>query len=209
MPVHSDTQSIAKTLDTLMLGGLAILPTETVYGLAARADNKASIDRLYTLKGREFDKPLALCVESIDMAESYGFMRGLAAELAQEFWPGPLSLIIKAKSSKLDDRLYGQNKNGRKTISLRCPEADWLKSLGGLPLALTSANPSGQTAPTNIEQASAYIGDGVDAILLGPPCAVGVSSTILAIDGREATILRQGNLTPEDFMAFNIQGQDW
>ncbi len=209
MPAHSNTQSIAETLEALALGGLAILPTETVYGLAAPADNKASIDRIYTLKGREFDKPLALCVENIKMAESYGFMRGLAAELAQEFWPGPLSLIVKAKGSKLDDRLYGRNNNGRKTISLRCPEADWLKSLGGMPLALTSANPSGQDAPTNVEQASAYIGDGVDAILSGPPCAVGVSSTIFAIDGREATILRQGSLTPEDFMAFNIQGQDW
>ena len=209
MPAYSDTHSIAETLDALAHGGLAILPTETVYGLAARADRKASIDRIYTLKGREFDKPLALCVENIEMAETYGFMRGLAAELAQEFWPGPLSLIVKAKRSKLDDRLYGRNKNERKTISLRCPEADWLKSLGGMPLALTSANPSGQEAPVNVNEASTYIGDGVDAILSGPPCTLGVSSTILAIDGREAKILRQGNLTPEDFMAYNIQGQDW
>lgn len=207
MPAQTD--SLIKTMDALSHGGLAILPTETVYGLAARADIKASIDRIYTVKGRDFDKPLALCVENLDMAETYGFMSGLAAELAQEFWPGPLSLIVKARRSKLDPRLYGKDKHGRKTISLRCPQADWRTSINGLPLALTSANPSGLKAPLNIDDAIAYIGDGVDAIAKGPPCAIGVSSTILAIHGREATVLRQGSVKPEDLVAFNIQGQDW
>lgn len=209
MPTQANTHTVTETMDTLRHGGLTILPTETVFGLAARADNKASVDRIYTVKGREFDKPLALCVENLDMAETYGFMSGLAAELAQEFWPGPLSLIVKARRSKLDPRLYGKDKNGRKTISLRCPQADWRKSINDLPLALTSANPSGLKAPLNVDEAITYIGDGVDAILSGPPCAIGVSSTILAIHGREAMVLRQGSVTPEDLVAFNIQGQDW
>ena len=196
-------------VDTLRHGGVAILPTETVYGLAARADDKNAIDRIYQIKGRDFDKPLALCVDNLDVANSFGVMSGLAAELAENFWPGPLSLVVKARAKKLDPRLYGRNGHGRKTISMRCPQADWLRSLKDIPLALTSANVSGQPAPLNVKDASDYIGDEVDIIYDGPPCQIGVSSTILAIEGRRAMILRQGSLQAEDFSAFNIEGEDW
>jgi len=206
--------ALSHTIDTLTHGGIAILPTETVYGLAGRADNKEAIDRIFALKGRKFDKPLALCVENLDKADAYGVMSGLAGELAQAFWPGPLSLVVKARRviagrTKLDARLYGQNERGQKTISMRCPQADWTAAMQGLPLALTSANPSGEAAPLNIDEANAYIGDGVDAIHSGPPCSLGISSTILSVQGRKATILRQGTLTAEDFVAFNIEGDDW
>jgi len=201
--------TLSHTLNTLKNGGIAILPTETVYGLAARADNKEAIDRIYHIKGRDFDKPLALCVENMEMANSYGLMTGLARELADAFWPGPLSLVVKTQNRKLDSRLYGQDKHGNKTISMRCPQASWLTSIHGIPLALTSANPSGQAAPLNVDHAVSYIGDGVDAIYGGPPCDVGISSTILSIDGRKATILRQGSVTPEDLITFNIEGDDW
>jgi len=201
---------LTHTINTLLHGGIAILPTETVYGLAGRADNPEVVNRIYALKGRDFDNPLALCVENIGMANTYGTMTGLASELAQSFWPGPLSLVVKARGhNKLDSRLYGKNQRGQITISMRCPQADWLASIQDIPLALTSANPSGQPAPLSSDQAAAYLGDGVDAIYSGPPCHVGVSSTILSIDGRQVKILRQGSLYPEDFVAFNIEGDDW
>jgi len=188
--------NISTTITTLNNGGVAILPTETVFGLAGRADHQETVDRLYTIKGRNFDKPLALCVENLEMANSYGHMSGLASELARAFWPGPLSLVVKARHNKLDSRLYGENIKGQKTISMRCPQSDWRKALKGLPLALTSANPSGKAAPLNIEDAVSYIGESVDAILEGPPCPIGLSSTILAIKDRHITILRQGSLGP-------------
>jgi len=181
---------LTHTINTLLHGGIAILPTETVYGLAGRADNPEVVNRIYALKG--------------------GTMTGLASELAQSFWPGPLSLVVKARGhNKLDSRLYGKNQRGQITISMRCPQADWLASIQDIPLALTSANPSGQPAPLSSDQAAAYLGEGVDAIYSGPLCHVGVSSTILSIDGRQVQILRQGSLYPEDFVAFNIEGDDW
>ena len=202
-------QTLSTTITALNHGGVAILPTETVFGLAGRADQKETVGRLYTIKGRDFDKPLALCVENLEMANIYGHMSGLASELASAFWPGPLSLVVKARNKKLDPRLYGQNTKGQKTISLRCPQADWRKALQGLPLALTSANPSGQASPLNIEDAVGYIGERIDAILDGPPCAIGLSSTILAIEDRHITVLRQGSLGPKDFISFDIAGDDW
>ena len=86
-------QTLSTTITVLNHGGVAILPTETVFGLAGRADQKETVDRLYTIKGRDFDKPLALCVENLEMANIYGHMSGLASELASAFWPGPLSLV--------------------------------------------------------------------------------------------------------------------
>ena len=191
-------------VDLIENGGVAILPTETVYGLAGRADQSETIDKIYNIKGRDFNKPLALCVNTIAMANHYGFMTGLAEELAKAFWPGPLSLIVKARNIELDPRLYGRNSRGEKTISMRCPQADWTASMKELPLALTSANPSGEPAPINIQQATAYIGAKVDAIYNGSPCEIGVASTILLIEGQNGTILREGSLTAKDLTAYNI-----
>ena len=205
----SRVHSLSHVVDTVINGGVTILPTETVYGLAARADDKNAIDRIYQIKGRDFDKPLALCVDNLDVANSFGVMTGLAADLAEHFWPGPLSLVVKARRKELDSRLYGRNPQGRKTISMRCPQSDWRKPLKDIPLALTSANPSGQPAPLNVNEATDYIGESVDTIYGGPPCQLGISSTILAIEGRKAMILRQGTLQAEDFVAFNIEGDDW
>jgi len=203
------TSPLSHMVDTLIHGGVAILPTETVYGLAGRADDKEAVDRIYAVKGRAFAKPLALCVPHLEAAHIYGQMSGLAGELAKAFWPGPLSLIVRARNNKLDKRLYGRNAQGQKTISMRCPQADWTQALQDIPLALTSANPSGLAAPLNIDDAAAYIGDSVDAIYGGPPCSIGISSTILSIEGHKAQILRQGSLTPKDFARFNIEGDDW
>lgn len=203
--IMPDTVQIEAALKTLHGGGLAILPTETVYGLAARADMPNSVARIYELKGRDFDKPLALCVENLDMAKDYADMSGLAGALAQTYWPGPLSLVVKARNTGLSPHLYGRKGTGEKTISLRCPQASWRPFINGLPLALTSANPSGQDAPLNIRDAKTAIGQGVDTTLSGPPCALGISSTILAIEGRHARVLRQGSLTLEDFNAFDIE----
>lgn len=202
----SHIANIEEVFRTLRGGGLAILPTETVYGLAARADMPDSVAGIYELKGRGFDKPLALCVEHLDMAQDYADMSGLAAELAQAFWPGPLSLVVKARNKGLSPQLYGHNNSNHKTLSFRCPQANWRPFINGLPLALTSANVSGQDAPLNMQDAQKTIGHGVEAILSGPPCELGISSTILAIEDNTARILRRGSLSLQDFSGFNIQG---
>lgn len=193
---------IAIALET---GGTAIVPTETVYGLAARADNAQAVDRIYQIKGRSFDKPLALCVKDMSAAVLYGQMSGFAKDLAAAFWPGPLSLVVKAKpgAPKLDARLYGENKLGEPTIALRCPQADWISLIDpDIPIALTSANPSGENAPRTLPEAKAYIGDKVDYTYNGADCAVGISSTIMTVEERGFKILRQGSIKAEDIAPF-------
>lgn len=193
---------IAQALEN---GGTALVPTETVYGLAARADKTQAVDRIYQIKGRSFDKPLALCVKDLDAALEYGEMSDFAKDLAIAFWPGPLSLVVKASSDgpKLDTRLYGQNLKGESTISLRCPQTDWISRINSnIPVALTSANPSGSPAPRSLQDAKANIGDKVDFIYDGADCAIGISSTILAVDTHSFKILRQGSIKAEDIAPF-------
>ena len=132
-------------------------------------------------------------------------MSDFAKDLAIAFWPGPLSLVVKASSggTKLDTRLYGQNLKGESTISLRCPQTDWISRINSnIPVALTSANPSGSPAPRRLQDAKAYIGDKVDFIYNGADCAIGISSTILAVDTRGFKILRQGSIKAEDIAPF-------
>ncbi|MEE9347940.1 MAG: L-threonylcarbamoyladenylate synthase [Robiginitomaculum sp.] len=194
---------IASLMQVLAGGGVAIAPTETVYGLCARADKPAAISRLYVLKGRGGDKPLALCVAGLPMARLYGTFSPLAGQLAEAFWPGPLTLVVPAVNPRaLDKRLY----NGA-TIALRCPDIDWAKSLTA-PLALTSANRAGAPDSLTATAAKAALG-AVDAILeddeaINPRAK---PSTIIAIQGgNRARILRAGALGAKNFAAFNI---DW
>jgi L-threonylcarbamoyladenylate synthase len=185
--------------------GVVILPTETVYGLAARADTSSAIDKIYAIKGRAFNKPLALCIRDIKQAEVYGQFSPLAQELANHFWPGPLSLIVPTKfDAGLDTRVLGKGANGQKTISFRCPDANWRDELS-LPLALTSANRSGEPETLSAKAAVSALGHEVEAVLDGPDCSVGLASTILTINGNTARVLRQGSLTPEDFAPFDIE----
>ena len=79
-------------------GGVALLPTETVFGLACRAMNQNAVDKIYAIKGREFDKPLAVCVHSLEQAEDLGTFNPLARKIAHEYWPGPITIIVKAKA---------------------------------------------------------------------------------------------------------------
>lgn len=189
-------------------GGVCILPTETVYGLAGHAYNSDAIDKIYAIKGRDFNKPLALCVRDIGMMYEYTSDIDIAPLLTAVFWPGPLSLVVEADLDchPFDRRLMGKNEDGKKTISFRCPDAEWRKKISIMPLALTSANRSGESDTRTAHDARAAIGAEVDYILDGPDCEIGVASTILAVKGKTAKVLRQGSLGPEDFAPYDI---DW
>ena len=112
-------------------GALLLLPTETVWGVAARADNSAAIDKLYAAKGRDFNKPLALCIASLEQAQKFGVFNAQALELAQHHWPGPLTIILSAAPIAIDTfdpRAFGAL-GKQKTIAFRCPDSDWRKGL--------------------------------------------------------------------------------
>lgn len=183
---------IKKTLDA---GGVCILPTETVYGLAADAKNNEAIDRIYNIKGRDFDKPLAVCVSGLAQAAQLASINPTAQHLAERFWPGSLTLVLPTHGKILDKRCYQG-----KTIALRCPDIDWRKSLTQTPLALTSANRSGKadatTAPTDLD---------VDAVLDGGPSPAGIASTILLVEGDKIKCLREGALKAESLSEFDIE----
>ncbi len=204
--------------------GCVIVPTETVYGIAARADSAAACERIYKIKGRSFDKPLPVCVTSLEMAETLAQFSPLARELAQTFWPGPLTLVLPIRG---DAAITQRAQSRAGTIALRHPDCGWAAHLAQLgwpePLALTSANPSGAPSPTSAQMAYERLSEpalrDIDLILDDGPCndgpcddgfcGAGRESTILAIspkqeNNRQAQILRQGALAKTAFEPFNI-----
>lgn len=177
----------------LAAGDVALLPTETVYGLAARADMPSAVSKIYDIKGRDFDKPLAVCVRNIGQAKNLAQFDVVSQQLAETFWPGPLTLVLNAKTAfNLDDRVTG-TLQGVQTIALRCPDAPWRKSIEQ-PLALTSANRSGQPDCVDYDSAMSELGDEIAASLPTNATLSGAPSTIIRIDAGKITILRQGEL---------------
>jgi len=181
---------------SLNSGDLAILPTETVYGLAGAARFPMAIDAIYAAKGRDFDKPLAVVVPDLPTAEILAEFSETSRDLADKFWPGPLTLVLNAKKNlPLDPRTLGIFE-GQTTIALRCPDTEWRSKLTG-PLALTSANQSGQPDLTRMEDVeklpSAFFENIQWSIESDEPMS-GKATTILRVSGNEIIVLRQGEL---------------
>jgi len=180
--------TLSKISATIHQGGVCILPTETVYGIACRADDSAAIDRIYAIKGRDFDKPLAVCVRGIEAAQKLAQFDETAKRLADEFWPGALTLVLPVQSKTLDKRCYQGE-----TIALRCPDIAWRESFE-IPLALTSANKSGEPAAT-----TADTGLEVDTVLDTGPSRKKIPSTILLVKDGTIKCLREGALKAATF----------
>ena len=186
--------SLTRITEIIDKGGVCILPTETVYGIAALAENKNAIDRIYAIKGRDFDKPLAVCISDLEGAKRLAQFDETALRLARKFWPGPLTLVLPAADKVLDTRCYQGN-----TIALRCPDIEWREAFT-TPLALTSANRSGEPASITAQNDL-----DVDAILDTGPSREKSPSTILNIKDGKITCLRAGALNPDAFAEFNIE----
>jgi len=212
----------ADAFQTLRSGGLVALPTETVYGLAAHAADPLAVQRIYAVKTREAGKPLALCVDSLETARKYGEFSSLACELADTFWPGPLSLIVPAKpNTPLVAVIYGQDEHGP-TLSLRCPKIDWAPHCKDLPIVLTSANLSGGPNPKTAQDVLNVLAGNIDMVIDNPDRPPehmtkrqaarsgqsprsGQASTLLSVNQRRAKILRPGALEVKAFAAFDIE----
>ena len=186
--------SLSEIKEHLNFGHVCILPTETVYGIACRADNPDAIDRIYAIKGRDFDKPLAVCVRDVEAAKKLALFDETAQRLAREFWPGPLTLVLPVQSKTLDKRCYQGE-----TIALRCPDIEWREHFD-YPLALTSANKSGEPAAT-----TADTGLEVDAVLDSGPSREKTPSTILLVKDGKIKCLREGALKADALAAFDIE----
>jgi L-threonylcarbamoyladenylate synthase len=172
---------------------VVILPTETVYGLAARASSTLAVEKIYAIKGRVFNKPLAVCVKDIAQAEQLASFGPMARDLTEKYWPGSLTLVLDAADNiQIDPRALG-NVEGVKTIALRCPDADWVEYLE-YPLALTSANRSGEPDSVRYDQALAALHGNISTGMAATTLLSGAPSTIVRVSDGKMTLLRQGEL---------------
>ena len=188
---------------SLRVGKPAILPTETVYGLAARADDPVAIDALYALKGREMDKPLALCVEGIDAAMNFVKLPQSMLPILEKLWPGPLTLVVSAKANTW---LYRRMIASDGTLGLRCPDVFWRERLTEFPLALTSANRAGARDTTSAKAAYEAFLPEPPIVLDGGDSSAAKPSTVIRVEKTGLRLLRAGALPPEYFADFDI---DW
>lgn len=204
MSQSSDIKSINRALRD---GKTVLLPTETVYGLAVNAQNNKAVDALYALKGRAFNKPIAISIKSSAAAHTLVQWSRTAQKLSDLFWPGPLSLVLPAKENLgLDPRLFGRFPDGTPSLSLRYPETDWCRQLTTDYLALTSANRSGEPDTTDFTHANAQFGDQIGASYDSGATTHGTPSTIIAVEKERVRLLRAGALTAEHFAPLDL---DW
>ena len=182
-----------RAAEIITAGGLVAVPTETVYGLAGDGLNATAVEKIYEVKGRPAIKPLSLMVPGIEALERYGAeVPPAAVQLAEKYWPGPLTIILKAKPG-----IPEIVRAGNATIGLRCPQhEDTLALLRRLevPLAAPSANPSGAPSPKNAEAVMNYFDGEIDAVIDGGQCGLGIESTILDMSAVPYRVLREGAL---------------
>ncbi len=196
----ANADAIAEACAHLAAGELVAIPTETVYGLAADATNGEAVARIFKAKGRPRFNPLICHADSLAMAERYGIFDAPARRLAEAFWPGPLTLVLpKTPDSPVHDLVTA----GLGTIGLRVPAGPAHDLLAAYErgLAAPSANLSGRVSPTTAEHVALQLGGNVALILDAGPCRIGLESTIIALDGPEARLLRPGGLAAADIEA--------
>ena len=188
---------IRPAADIIKTGGLVAVPTETVYGLAANGLDEAAVAKIYEVKGRPETKPLSLMVPGAEALTKYGRDVPRSAQvLAERFWPGPLTIVVKAAAGIPPLVLAGGD-----TVGLRCPDSEKTLELlrtCELPLAAPSANPSGAESPKTAEQVAAYFDGAIDGIIDGGTCGIGQESTIVDLSVVPYRVLRQGALPAEE-----------
>ena len=177
-----DESGIARAAEILRRGGLVAVPTETVYGLAARADSDAAVARIYAAKGRPSFNPLIVHVADVEAACALADLPHAARAIAERYWPAPLTLVVPRRE---EAGLAAAVSAGLPTIALRNPAHKAMAALLAecdFPLAAPSANRSGFVSPTTAAHVAATLDGRIDAIIdAGAPCPAGLESTILAI----------------------------
>lgn len=196
-PHHPDPAVIAEAASRLLRGELVAFPTETVYGLGARADEADAVARIFAAKGRPAWNPLIVHVT--DLAAAQGLVRDLpplAAPLAARFWPGPLTLVLARDPARVPDAVSA----GGPTVALRAPAHPVARALleaTGVPVAAPSANRFQSVSPVTAAHVVKSLGARVGTVLDGGRCAHGIESTVLDLTREAPTVLRHGALSVE------------
>lgn len=191
--LHNQIDEIAAILKK---GGLVAIPTETVYGLAANIFDEQAVKNIYRAKGRPSDNPLIVHVSDLEMAKP--LIKKVPKhffELADHFWPGPLTMVVE-KTQLVNNTVSG----GLNTVAIRMPSheiANKIIASAGVPLAAPSANLSGRPSTTAAQHVIADLNGKIDAIAVGEDCKVGIESTVISLVDDKVTLLRPGIITPE------------
>src|SRR6266478_3280857 len=195
-PVHPEPQVIERAAKLLREGEIVVFPTETVYGLGGAAFQTTALERIFAAKGRPFNDPLIVHIAGEhDLEQVTPSLPEQARRLAQVFWPGPLTLILRR-----GPRVPGLVTAGLETVAIRMPRHPVALALiraAGSPIAAPSANRFMHVSPTTAQHAATDLDGRVPLILDGGPCAVGVVSTVLDLCSAVPTILRPGGLSLE------------
>lgn len=197
-----DPAGLIEACAILRAGGLVSMPTETVYGLAGDATNDRAVARIFEAKGRPRFNPLIAHFADLARVEDFAVLTPLARQLAEAFWPGPMTLVLPLKGG-----LSPLVTAGLETVAVRLPAHPvaraLLRDFGG-PLAAPSANPSGRISPVTATHVLDGLAGRIDAVIDGGACAVGLESTILDATGEGPVLLRAGGLSVEAVEALGL-----
>lgn len=193
-------QNMDEAAAILRDGGLVGIPTETVYGLGANGLNEEAVAHIFEAKGRPQDNPLILHIPDASWLERYCKDIPLTAyKLADAYWPGPMTMILRRKDIVPDAVTAGLD-----TVGMRCPAHPLCRAIidaAGVPVAAPSGNTSGRPSPTTAQHMLEDMDGKIDAIVDGGPCSVGVESTIIDLTETPARLLRPGGITLEQLEA--------
>jgi L-threonylcarbamoyladenylate synthase len=197
--------NISKAAKMLQNGELVAFPTETVYGLGARADDANAVAKIYQYKGRPPNNPLIVHVSDFEMAKRYGIFNDMATKIASSFFPASLTLVVQSRAGAVAENARA----GGETVALRCPNHSGARALikeAGLGIAAPSANISGKISPTNAQHVLHEFAGRELLILDGGSCEIGLESTVIDCSNDKINILRHGAVTKE--MLIKYLGED-
>ena len=200
-PVAPDPDAVRAAADAVVAGEVIALPTDTLYGLAVNPHDADAVDRLFRLKGRPPGQPVPLIATDLAEVERWaGRLDGAAGRLAAAFWPGPLTLLVRAWPQVVAD-VHG----GTGAVGVRVPAhyvARAVTRAAGLPLVATSANLSGEPPPSRADAIHASIASGAAVLLDAGPTPGGLPSTIVDVRGSAPVLVRAGAIAWERVLEF-------
>jgi L-threonylcarbamoyladenylate synthase len=194
----TDSNSLAHALDVLTGGGLVAFPTDTVYGLGALAFDANAVSKIYLAKGRGQEKAIPILVSDLDQIYRVSSsVNEFAIKLGKKFWPGPLTIVVP-RHSTIPDVV-----SPLPTVGVRIPNLNVTRELLRLtgPLAVTSANMSGQTSPSTAKGVNAQLNGRIPLILDGGVTPGGIPSTVVDCTGEEPVIVREGPISLEEILS--------
>jgi len=196
LKVNCDKEGIEKAAQIINEGGIAVFPTDTVYGIGCNPYNINAVKKIYEIKTRDFSKPLPVLVYSKELAEKIAHFNEFTRKIVDKFWPGPLTIILKVTDDKLKESLHLNNK-----IAIRVPNhictLDLLEKCNFI--VGTSANVSGEISFTNADECFKKIGD-YDIFVDGGTITSKGESTIIDIENDEIRIIREGSLSKKEIL---------